>query len=68
MTITEIDNAVNECTRFLVRAKRAKDRIKRDKAERGEWAGTSGRETAALRRASLDLTMALAELRRGRQP
>ena len=59
MDIVTISEAIEEAERFLIRARRAR-----------EWMGKAryvemgGRETAACRRASMDLTRALADLRR----
>jgi len=58
--ITKINNAMYEATRFIGRAKLAHRRLC---AEGGipYWAT---KETAACKRASMDLTRALAELRK----
>ena len=59
----KIDNAISECRRFLSRANDWKKRIKTDK-----YALLSGsREGGAAKRASLDLSRALADLRKGNQ-
>jgi len=58
--IEKLQFAVEECRRFIYKAEDAKKRLKEDK-----YAGISGsKETAAAKRASLDLTRALAELRK----
>jgi len=55
----KIDDAMGECRRFMQRADEWKKRIKADK-----YALISGtREGGAAKRASLDLSMALAKLR-----
>jgi len=60
--LDNIDNAVDECRRFMQRADAWKKRIKDDK-----FALISGtREGGAAKRASLDLSMALSELRASR--
>jgi hypothetical protein len=52
--------AMDEATRFLVKASELKRRWEED-----QWSQMNGcRESGAARRASLDLTRALAELRR----
>ena len=58
--VEKIDNAMAECRRFMLRADEWKKRIKADK-----YALISGtREGGAAKRASLDLSMALVELRK----
>lgn len=61
MEIKDLKECISEAKRFIKRAKTAKQRIEEDK-----WLWKS-KETAAARRASLDLTRALAELRRRRE-
>lgn len=59
-----IDAAVAEAERFIVRAKALKARRKKDEWL-SEWQGC--KESGALRRASLDLSRALTNLRGGAQ-
>lgn len=61
MTYEALNEAINEARRFLKAAEAAKKRIKGDMY----WA-MGCRETGACRRASMDLTRSLAELRKGR--
>lgn len=63
MKIEKIETAEAECNRFLKAAAKAKRRLKAEGREQfGNMCGLT--ETAACRRASLDLTRALAELRK----
>ncbi len=55
----KIANAILEARRFLVAANTAKNRLEADK-----MACLGCKETAACKRASMDLTRALAELRK----
>ncbi len=64
-----IQTAINEAQRFLDRANEALKRHVTDETEHGVTFMDGGylspsRESGALRRASLDLTRALAEMRR----
>lgn len=59
MNVTKIDRAVSEAKRFIEAAERAKARLEAD-----GFAGMGSKETGACRRASLDLTRSLAELRK----
>lgn len=59
MKITKIDHAVSEAKRFLRKAAEAKKRLGIDEAYHYMY-----KETAAMKRASMDLTRALAELRK----
>jgi len=59
-----LDNAIYEAERFVAKAKLAKLRIETERREKGDWIQVISHETAACRRASLDLTRALATLRR----
>jgi len=61
MNLKKLETAVAEAKRFLVKAQAAKKRIQKE----GKYAEyTPTKETAAARRASMDLTRALAELRK----
>lgn len=57
--IEKIDIAVNEAARFIVRAKAWKKRLRSDK-----YAEYGSKEGGAAKRSSLDLSRALADLRR----
>jgi len=60
MKIEKLQIAIDESRRFIRNAEAAKKRLKED-----QYAGFSGsKETAAAKRASLDLTRALADLRK----
>lgn len=56
--IARIDEAVAEARRFIAKAKAAKEAILET-----EWAGYPLADRAAMKRASMDLTRALARLR-----
>jgi hypothetical protein len=59
----ELERAEEMATQFLVRTKALRDRLMNDEdTRRYAWVGC--KETAAVRRASLDLTRALAEMRK----
>ena len=62
MNLSDIETAEKECHRFLGAASAAKKRIKCDT---DWWSGRGTKETAACRRASMDLTRVLVYLRRG---
>jgi hypothetical protein len=64
MKIDKLNIAIAEANRFLKAAKLAQVRIWEIKAREGEYAVVVSKETAACRRASMDLTRALAELRK----
>lgn len=55
-----LDEAIVEASRFIRAAKALRD------ASRPDNPGTHPRETGAVRRASMDLTRKLADLRQGR--
>ena len=59
ITYKKLDEAVKECNRFIKKARKAKTRLLNDK-----FAEYGCKETSAVRRASMDLTRALAELRK----
>ncbi len=61
MTRYDLENAMSEATRFLSRAHKLKQEYHIAHIEGGE---VSRMELAACKRASLDLTRALAQLRR----
>lgn len=76
ITVAQIEIAVREAERFLGAAVVATRRLKAEYADvkqgypttpatEGSYVSGGSRETGALRRASLDLTQSLAELRRG---
>ena len=60
MTLETLDTAITEAKRFLSRAADAKRRIKKDR-----YRAMGCTETAAAKRASMDLTRALAAMRKG---
>lgn len=67
MTKDEIATAENAAIRFVSAVKAVRDRRLKDEYF-DKYMGVVGfRETAALRRASMDLTRALADLRRPRK-
>jgi len=59
VTIEKIDKAFQEINRFIVKAQAAKKRLAHQPGMRGGC-----RETGAVRRASMDLSRALVEIRR----
>jgi hypothetical protein len=58
VTVENINIAVSEAERFIVKAKEATDRLEADR-----YAGFGCKETGALRRSSMDLTRALVGIR-----
>lgn len=60
VTIGKINRALEEAERFIVKARAARERLRED--EMVEYCGS--KETGAVRRASMDLTRALAALRK----
>ena len=67
ITWNELENCLAEVNRFTRRAFVAQERLRKDRMGKGEWKDLSiccSAETAAVKRASLDLTMALAKLRK----
>jgi len=60
MTLETLNTAIAEARRFIVRAEAAKCRIQKD-----EYWAMGCAETATAKRSSMDLTRALAELRKG---
>ena len=60
MNIKVLQKSINECNRYIAEAKKAIKRLERD-----ELAYISGsKETASARRASMDLTRILVEVRK----
>jgi hypothetical protein len=59
VTLKQVNDCVKEAHRFLDKARAVVQRV-----DENETAFYGCKETAALRRASLDLTRALADLRR----
>lgn len=59
MRLRVIEVAISEAERFLERAKSAKR-----EAEKDQFKHSHGRKAAACKRSSMDLTMALASLRK----
>ncbi len=65
MNIPEIKNAIAEAERFIDRAKDLLNTVKREETSAYVFESyTVGKESGALRRASLDLTRALADMRK----
>jgi hypothetical protein len=74
VNVDDMERAIEEAKRFLLRANEAQDELKaRSKARHNptfdsfghqKWRPDEQKCTAAARRASLDLTRALAQLRR----
>ena len=62
MNSAAISRAISEAQRFIRAAQAAEQRLKSDKYA----LITGSRETASCRRASMDLTRTLADLRQGR--
>jgi hypothetical protein len=63
MTEKTLDAAMAECKRFMDRARAFKKRIENDKCA----LVTGNKDGGAVRRASMDLTRALADMRRARR-
>ena len=71
MCTMDLERAIVEAERFIARAKVAIAVVREDIPDgidfRNTWAPITGtKETAAVRRASMDLTRALAQLRKSR--
>ena len=64
MNLLLLANAIYEAERFIAKAKQAQMRQETERREKGDWTQVASKETAACRRASMDLTRALATLRR----
>lgn len=65
MKIERLEAAVKEATRFLSKVKELRDNALHDYANTREGRYIeSGRHTGAVKRSSMDLTRALADLRR----
>jgi len=62
--LVALENAVDEAERFIEKAKAALKRIN-DEDDRGYWCYSS-KENAAAKRASMDLSRALTEVRRSK--
>lgn len=62
MTINDINEAITETKRFIKAAEARKKRAKDDNEDE-RWMMGQTKEGGALRRASMDLTRALAKLR-----
>jgi len=62
MTLKTLNTAIAEARRFIKRAKLAKKTNYNGKGEHVLWCS---KESAACKRSSMDLTRALAELRKG---
>lgn len=59
-TVESIDTAVKEAERFIIRARKAKETL----LGCGKYSSWGGKDNAAMRRASMDLTRALVNVRR----
>jgi hypothetical protein len=59
VTIEKIDEAINETNRFIIKARKARRRLQVHK-----YAIYGCKETASLRRASMDLSRVLVDLRK----
>lgn len=59
-SVKTIDAAIVEAERFITRARKAKETLL-DAGKYGSW---GGKDNAAMRRASMDLTRALVQVRR----
>ena len=57
VTIEKLDACMTEIRRFILKSSEARGKVKKER-----W--TPCKETAAVKRASMDLTRALAELRK----
>ena len=66
MTTEDIREAKRETVRFLKSVINFESRLRTDKYFQDYWHLTGGKETAALKRASLDLTRALSRMRGNR--
>ncbi len=62
MTLETLNTAISEAKRFIKRAEEAK---KRNTSRRGEYVLYCSKESGAAKRASMDLTRALAAMRKG---
>ena len=63
MKIETIDVAIKEAERFLKKAKECKKAATKSRTNAFVWY-FSGKETASMKRSSMDLSRALADLRR----
>jgi len=59
VTIKKVDKAIEEANRFITIAGKARERLSKDR-----YAQFGCRETGAVRRASMDLSQALVDIRR----
>ncbi len=64
MRIEEIDNCLIEAERFVKAAIKAKRAIETMHKENSEWYSEASKDVASCKRASLDLTRALSEIRK----
>lgn len=66
MNLQKIVKATEECNRFMRTVAKMRTRMVKDKvfADEVEREAAISKETAAIRRSSLDLTRALAEMRK----
>ena len=61
MTVAKIDNVVENIKRFMVKAKPARNQVMEDSLTQGKV--KKSRAVAALKRASMELSRSLTELR-----
>lgn len=64
MNIERLENAVKEAQRFLGKVRELRDNALHTSETLGRRYIRTGKHTGAVKRSSLDLTMALAELRK----
>lgn len=64
MDVERLENAVKEAQRFLGKVRELRDNALHASQTLGKWYIDTGKYTGAVKRSSLDLTMALAELRK----
>ena len=66
ITINQLIECIIEAKRFIGRAEQARDYLLGEKFEKDKASTTGSRFTGAVRRASLDLSRTLSDLRRYR--
>jgi hypothetical protein len=63
ITIIQLDECIKECERFCYKARECKVRLLEEECNTNSPSVTGSRQTGAVRRASLDLSRALSDLR-----
>ena len=63
ITIIQLDECIKECERFIYKAKEAKVRLIEENCRPNSPSIGGSKQTGAVRRASLDLSRALSDLR-----